>query len=79
MKLSSNASGLATVTHGVWVETLPIAGLTVGEVRTRLADRLDLDPLTRAYVGGRPALDETPVPEGAVLGFVRLAGEKGNG
>jgi hypothetical protein len=58
-------------------ESLPVAGLTVGEIRRRLADRLNIDPTAQAMVGSHDVGDDVVVQPGEYLLFRRMAGEKG--
>ncbi len=68
-----------TVTTGLYADSLPVAGMTVAEVRRRFADRLNIDPAAAAVLDGH-ATDETArLRAGQVLSFVRAAGEKGTG
>ena len=69
--------GLATVSHGPYAETLPVAGLSVGEVRRRFRDRLDIDPDAVAVVDGHEVGDDHTVAPNELVTFVRRAGEKG--
>jgi hypothetical protein len=69
--------GMVTVSHGLHQEQLPVANMTVGQIRTRLADRLDIDPQGRAQLDGRDAGDDEVVRPGQMLMFVHRAGEKG--
>lgn len=69
--------GLATVSHGPYAETLPVAGMSVGEVRRRFRDRLDIDPDAVAVVDGHEVADDHAVRDGELVTFVRRAGEKG--
>jgi hypothetical protein len=71
--------GLATVAHGVFMEQIPVAGMSVGEIRRRFADRFDIDPRSVAQLDGRSADEQTVVRSGQVLMFIRQAGEKGCG
>ena len=75
----SNASdgGLVTVSHGVHSESLPVVNMTVGEIRTRFADRFDIDPESTALLDGNDVTDETIVQASQLLMFVRKAGIKG--
>lgn len=68
---------MASVSHWPYCEQLPVAGMSVGEVRQRYADRFDIDPRSRAVVDGNEVGDETVVSPGQMLMFVRRAGEKG--
>ena len=72
-------SGTETVSvaHGPYAEQLPVAGETVGRIRTMFADRFDLDPLSQAVIDGREVDDDTIVEAGQLLMFVKRAGEKG--
>lgn len=74
---SANDGGLVTVSHGVHTEALPVANMTVGEVRVRFADRFDIDPDSTAVLDGNDATDETIVQSNQLLMFVRRAGVKG--
>jgi hypothetical protein len=66
-----------TVCHGPYSESLPVGGMSVGEVRARFRDRLDIDPAAQPVVDGREVNDKTIVRAGQLLTFVRKAGEKG--
>jgi hypothetical protein len=77
--LNAGGEGLmATVAHWPYSESLPVAGLSVEEVRRRYADRFDIDPLAEAIIDGLPADTSTIVSPGQLLMFVRRAGEKGS-
>ena len=69
---------LVTVSSGLYGEQLPVANLTVGEIRARFRDRLDIDPRSQAVLSGTDVDDRTVVRAGQVLTFVRRAGEKGH-
>ena len=69
--------GMVTVTHGLHQEMLPVANQTVGQIRTRLADRLDIPPDGRAQLDGNDVGDDVVVRPGQSLMFVHRAGEKG--
>ena len=71
------APGMATVTHGPYAEVLPIAEMTVSQVRSRFRDRLDIHPEAMAMLDGNPVDDTTTVRAGQTLMFIRQAGEKG--
>ncbi len=70
-------SGMATVQHGAYVEHLPVANMTVGEVRERFRDRLDIHPEAQAVMGGSFVGNDTSIRAGEVVTFVRPAGAKG--
>ena len=66
------------IIHGIHRERLTVAsGLTVGEIRRRYADRVDIHPAAGAEVDGRAADDATVVRAGQTLIFANHAGEKG--
>ena len=71
-------AGVATVTHGPYAETLPVAGMTVRAVRERYQDRFDIDPISQAILDGNPADESTQIGNGQTLSFVMRAGEKGD-
>jgi hypothetical protein len=71
------ATGMATVTHGLYVERLPVAQMTVAQVRSRFHDQLDIHPEAVALLDGNQAGDTTTVQAGQMLMFVRPSGEKG--
>jgi len=71
--------GFATVSHGPYAETLPVAGMSVGEVRRRFRDRLDIDPTAVAVVDGNEVEDGHSIAPGELVTFVRRSGEKGLG
>ena len=66
-----------TIKHGVNSLTLDLAGQTVGEIRERVQDVLNLGDREEARVNGVPTGDATVVNEGQTLEFVKVAGEKG--
>jgi hypothetical protein len=70
-------AGMATVTHGPFAEQLPVAEMTVSQVRSRFRDRLDIHPEAMAMLDGSPVDDATTVRAGQTLMFIRQAGEKG--
>jgi hypothetical protein len=75
-----DSSGLsATVSHGPYAEQLPVADMTVSEIRSRYRDRFDIDPLSQALLDGDEVGDDTTVRAGQHLLFVHRAGEKGRG
>ena len=73
------AAGMATVAHGPYAERLPVAELSVAEVRRRFQDRLDVHPEAIALLDGDPVDDATRLRAGQMLTFIRPAGEKGQG
>ncbi len=75
--LFSTDDGLATVSHGLHTEQLPVGNMTVAEIRRRYSDRFDVDPRSQAQIDGRDVDENTVVRAGQLLMFVRVAGEKG--
>ena len=68
---------MATVTHAPFTEELPVAEMTISQVRSRFRDRLDIHPEAMAMLDGNPVDDATTVQAGQTLMFIRQAGEKG--
>lgn len=66
-----------TVSHGPYLERLPVANMSVREIRLRFGDRLDIDPRSRAVINGQEAGEDTIVQAEEHIAFVRKAGEKG--
>jgi len=71
------AEGHVEVIHGVYAHSLSLAGITVGQARVELADRMNIDPDAIAVVDGTEVPDDTILGEGQTLNFVKHAGEKG--
>ena len=71
------SAGMASVSHGPYVEQLPVANLRVSQIRERFQDRLDIHPEAVALLDGSPVDDATTVRAGQMLTFIRPAGEKG--
>lgn len=69
--------GLATVIHGTYAEALPVAQMSVAQVRRRFGDLLDIHPDATAVLDGVPVDDQATIEAGQNLMFVRRAGEKG--
>ncbi len=74
----SASQGQVEVIHGVYSHTMPLAGMSVDQVRVELSDRMHIDPEAVAVVNGEPANEDFVLAEGQVLTFVKAAGEKGN-
>jgi hypothetical protein len=70
-------SACVEVIHGVYAHSLPLAGLTVGQARAELEDRMNIDPEAVAVVDGSAAGEDVVLRQGQVLNFVKAAGEKG--
>ncbi|NNC87245.1 MAG: hypothetical protein HKN82_02155 [Akkermansiaceae bacterium] len=71
--------GAVRINSGLHSTSLPVGGLTVGQIRERYADVLEIGPQNTAVIDGQPVGDETIVRVGQNLLFVEQAGEKGRG
>jgi hypothetical protein len=69
---------LITLSSWPYCEQAAAAGLSVGEIRRRFLERMDIDPLSTATLDVNEVDAETIVQAGQVLMFVRRAGEKGS-
>ena len=66
--------GMATING----EQVPVSGMTLGEIRHRLADRFRIEPRSTMLVNGEVVDDERRVVRtGERVEFLRHAGEKG--
>ena len=72
-----DSEGTVMVSHGPYMERLPVGNMTVSEIRMRFSDRLDIDPQSQAVLDGQEVAEDTRVTIGQALAFVRKAGEKG--
>jgi hypothetical protein len=70
-------TGTALVTHGTFAEDLPVAQMTVAQVRRDFDDRLNIHPEAIALLNGVPVGEDATVQAGQTLMFVRPSGEKG--
>ena len=60
-------------------EEVPVSGMTLGEIRRRLADRFGIDPRSATVVDGQNVDDENLVVRaGQRIEFLRHSGEKGS-
>lgn len=60
-------------------EEVPVSGMTLGEIRHRLADRFGIEPSSTIHVDGESVNDEDRVVRtGEHVEFLRQAGEKGS-
>jgi hypothetical protein len=75
--IDDEPDGMATVSSGPYSESLPVAGRTVGEIRTRYRDRFDIAPRGQATLNGSDVGDDAVVRAGQMLAFVHRIGEKG--
>lgn len=67
------------ISSGGQREALPVAGMTVAQIRTRLVDRMNIDPRAQPMIGSQNVADDVVVKPGEHLFFRRAAGEKGSG
>jgi hypothetical protein len=74
---TGDSEGTVMVSHGPYMERLPVGNMTVGEIRMRFGDRLDIDPQSQAVLDGQEVDEDIRVTIGQALAFVRKAGEKG--
>ena len=65
------------ISSGGQREALPVAGMTVGEIRRRLAVRMVIDPRAQAMIGTQNVSDDVVLHPHEHLFFRRAAGEKG--
>ncbi|MBI3830134.1 MAG: hypothetical protein HY291_11490 [Planctomycetes bacterium] len=54
-----------------------LSGKTIREVRDEVGDLLNVPESAQARINGTPAGEESVVPDGASVEFVKTAGEKG--
>ena len=73
----SPSEGSVEVVSGIYSHSHPIVGMSVGEARRDLEERLNIDPNAIAAVDGHAADEDTILMEGQVLTFLTPAGEKG--
>jgi hypothetical protein len=71
------AEAQVSVIHGVYAHDLPLAGMTVGQARMEVSERLNIDPAAVAVLDGDEVPEHTVLVEGQVLNFVKRSGEKG--
>ena len=67
------------VIHGVFAHSLPLVGMSVGQARCELQERMHIDPDAVPVLDGEEVDESTVLGEGQVLNFVKRAGEKGGG
>lgn len=66
------------VSSGPYAEELPVAGMTIAEVRHKFSTQLDIDPNAQSVINGNTVDDESyKLNAGESLSFIRHAGEKG--
>lgn len=71
------AAGLVTVKYAAYNNTLPVAGMTVAQVREQLKDEWKIAEGSSGYNGKTKLEDNAIVNENTVLTFHRTMGEKG--
>jgi hypothetical protein len=72
-----DSAAMATVFHGPFAAQLPVAGLTVGEIRRRYREYLDIAPRSQAVLDGQDTGEETLVRAGQNLLFIARCGSIG--
>jgi hypothetical protein len=70
------ATAMATVQSGPYAESIPVADMTVGQIRARYADRFHIVDGMQAVIDGQPADESTVLRAGQALMFMR-SGVKG--
>lgn len=66
-----------SISSGPYAEELPVGGMTVGGIRQKFSDRLDIAKQAQAILNGNPVADDIVVKAGEALMFIQHAGEKG--
>ena len=60
-------------------DDVPVSGMTLGEIRHRLADRFRIEPNSTMHINGERVDDENQIVRtGERVEFLRPAGEKGH-
>lgn len=72
-----DAPALNNVQHLTFRANLPLSGISMGEARRRLRDRLDLPPGSVALVNGTQVNDDHMIKPGEKILFSHVAGAKG--
>lgn len=67
----------ATLQSSFFAGPLPIAGMTVGEVRRRFAVSHFIEPGSDVVIDREPAGEDTVIRAGQIVTFVRYSGVKG--
>ena len=76
---SANTAELAMITHGPYAEEIPIAGLTVGQVRRRFRDRYQIPQEGIGMLDGEEVAEDTVITAGQLLTFIHTVNKKGVG
>ena len=66
-----------SISSGPYAEELPVAGMTVGGIRSKFQDRFDIAPGSQAVLNGNQVGDDVVLKPGGALMFIQHAGEKG--
>lgn len=67
----------AVLKNGQYMEKLPIAGLTVGAVRTKYKSTYNIHDQSVSIINKKQVDDQTVINEGQTLTFIHKSGEKG--
>ena len=65
------------IVNGVNTLSAALSGRTVADVRAMLAQALNIDPASKAMVGGEEVADDYQLVDGDELEFVKASGTKG--
>jgi len=65
------------VIYGASIQSLPLAGLTLGEARNWVREFLHVGPKTVALINGAKAGEDYRLVPGDAVEFIHQAGEKG--
>lgn len=78
--MSQVATGSVEVVSGANHQTIQLGDgeqLTVGDIRTRLSDVLNIAPNTLAVIGDSTVTDDRALVSGETLQFIKQSGTKG--
>lgn len=67
-----------TIINGVNTLSAGLSGHSVAEVRAMLAQALNIDPASKAVVGGEDVGESHVLSDGEELEFVKASGTKGS-
>lgn len=69
---------MITVINGVNTLSAGLSGRSVADVRAMLAQALNIDPASKAVVGGEDVAESYQLADGDELEFVKASGTKGS-